>query len=147
MIPHLAIQKPARSGTSLLAVLVCLIAVSVIVVGALTQSLKLHRQSRQDRILEQTRWVLDAGISRAVAALNVDRKYPGEKIVLETFHGEYRPSLEITVSQPGIDQPIGVEVIATMALREELSAAIPFQRSLVFEFVPEPQNPSTKQPD
>lgn len=147
MIPHLGIPKPARSGTSLLAVLVCLIAVSVIVVGALTQSLRLHRQSRQDRILEQTRWVLDAGISRAVAALNVDRKYPGEKIVLQTSLREYRPSLEITVSQPGVDQSIGVEVIATMVPREELSAAIPFQRSLKFKFVPEPHNASTKQPD
>jgi Tfp pilus assembly protein PilV len=138
-------MKHPRTGFSLPAVMVCLITVAVIVIGALTQSLKLHRQSRHEIMLEQTRWVLDAGISRAVSALQADRDYTGEKLDLKVPVKEYKPSLKISVIHSEPNQPATVDVVATLVRMDSSPLEIPFQRSLRFQFIPNPnQNPAVK---
>jgi hypothetical protein len=131
-----------RAGTLLLAVVVCLVVVSVIVFGGLTQSLKLQRQSLRERTQEQIRWLLDAGVSRAVRSLKADPTYAGESLALKWAWREYQPSLSIAVTRSNPDQSLTVEVVARMVPVEKPSVAIPVQRSFRFQFDPSTQDSS-----
>ena len=57
----------SRSGAVLIMVLACLATASTILFGALALSLRYQRQFRNEVQLEQTHWLLDAGIDAAIA--------------------------------------------------------------------------------
>ncbi len=55
-----------RVGTILIVVLVCLVVVTSILFGAITVSIRHRQQLRNELQLEQTYWLLDAGIGLAI---------------------------------------------------------------------------------
>ncbi len=57
----------SRSGAVLIMVLACLTTASTILFGALALSLRYQRQFRNEVQMEQTHWLLDAGIDAAIA--------------------------------------------------------------------------------
>lgn len=84
-----------RSGTVLLVVLVCMVVTTSIVLGAVQSSLRHRRQLRQDIQMEQTRWLLDAGIGRAISQLERDADYDGETINDILLAEKYKCVVEI----------------------------------------------------
>ncbi len=56
-----------RNGTIVIAVLVCLAIATTILFGAIEVSLRQRRQVRSETQMEQTYWLLDAGIGAAIA--------------------------------------------------------------------------------
>jgi hypothetical protein len=74
-------MRPAkidRRGSILVCVLVCLGIASAIVIVSVRSSLQARRQMRQELQLEQTRWLLEAGLVHAVTQLRNQPTYQGE---------------------------------------------------------------------
>ena len=72
-----------RRGVILIAVLVCLGIATTIVLGAVQTSIRQHRQVRKELQVEQTKWLLDAGIDRAVESfLAQPETYQGETLTI-----------------------------------------------------------------
>ena len=67
-----------RSGAILICVLVCMSVVTTMTMIALQASLRHRRQMNTHWRLEQTRWLLDAGLSRAISKLQTNPDYEGE---------------------------------------------------------------------
>ncbi|WP_144058784.1 hypothetical protein [Rhodopirellula sp. SWK7] len=92
---HAAFQQPAfqqpahrhaaqkRSGTILIAVLVCLAIASTITGAAIQSSLRARHQMKVHWQLEQTRTLLDAGIRRTLSLAAEDSNYEGESWVVD----------------------------------------------------------------
>lgn len=64
-------------------------------------SIRQHRQVRQELQLEQTRWLLDAGIDRAVAGfLTQPDSYEGETLTITPAFEKYRQAtIEISLME------------------------------------------------
>lgn len=91
-------QKTRRRGTVLIAVLVCMGFATVVLLGAVQTSLHQRRHMRQEMQMEQTRWLLDAGLSMGVARLIEKPEYVGETLALTPELGKYtNAEVEITV--------------------------------------------------
>lgn len=71
-------NQPRRGGAILICVLVCMGIVSTITLLAVRTSLQVRRQMRQEVQLEQTRWLLDAGLARGLQRLRDRPDYQGE---------------------------------------------------------------------
>jgi type II secretory pathway component PulK len=67
-----------RRGTLLVCVLVCLGIATSIMLSAIQTSLRERRQLTRELQMEQTRWLVDAGIMRGIERLRADRRYEGE---------------------------------------------------------------------
>lgn len=138
--PNTLRSNKLRRGHLIFAVLVCLSVISLILIGALTHGLRLHRQIRNERMLEQTRWVLDAGISRAIIALDNDPNYSGETIELKQTLHDHKSMLKISVDRPATgsspEQLIFVNVVAVIERVAKTAADPAYQRSMRFEYFP-----------
>ncbi len=90
-----------RRGAILVAVLVCLGIATTIVLGAVQSSIRQHRQVRQELQLEQTRWLLDAGIERAIAGFQAQpESYAGESLTITPGLKKFdRATIEISVME------------------------------------------------
>ena len=88
-------HRAEKRGTVLLVVLVCMVVATSIVLGAVQSSLRHRRQLHQEIQLEQTRWLLDAGISRAISQLDRDPEYDGETIKDISIAGKYNCVVEV----------------------------------------------------
>ncbi len=67
-----------RSGSALVVVLVALAVCTSILLTLTSSSLRSRRQLRTELQVEQTHWLLDAGIRRAYQQLGSDAAYEGE---------------------------------------------------------------------
>ena len=132
--------KSKRSeGTVLIVVLVCLAVATGILLGAVQSSLRQRLQTRQELQMEQTRWLLDAGVSHAITELQRSDEYEGESIKLEAHIGKYKNAeLEISVRQEDSEEAIHVRVVAHLGGPHEKSPRM--QRSKEFT-VNLPTNP------
>ena len=93
-----------RRGTVLIAVLVCMGFATSILLGAVQTSLRLRREVRQELQLEQTKWLMDLGIRKAIIALQGQPAYDGETLAITPPLAKYaNASIEITVNRK--DQP------------------------------------------
>ena len=92
---------PKRRGAILIAVLVCLGIATTIVLGAVQTSIRQHRQVRNELQLEQTRWLLDAGVERAVAGfLAQPDNYQGEMLTITPGFEKYgQATIDISLIQ------------------------------------------------
>ncbi len=72
------VSSDQRVGAVLVCVLVCMGIATTIGLVAVRSSLQVRRQLRQELQLEQTRWLLDAGIARGLQQLNRRPDYQGE---------------------------------------------------------------------
>ena len=90
-----------RRGTILIAVLVCLGIATTIVLGAVQSSMRQHRQVRRELQVEQARWLLDAGIERAVTAVLAQKEsYRSETLTIApTLKKFSEATIEISLIQ------------------------------------------------
>jgi hypothetical protein len=75
--------KTSRNGVIVFAVLACLAIAMIIVLAAVQSSLKQRRQLRPVTQMEQVRWLLDGGISKAVELVQTGGDIPTEPLDVE----------------------------------------------------------------
>ena len=68
----------SRNASILVCVIVCIGIATAIVSISARSSLRVRRQVRHEIQLEQTRWLVDSGVRRALAQLRQDPDYEGE---------------------------------------------------------------------
>lgn len=124
-----------RRGT----VLVCTLACAVVVIGVGSASVRLaleHRQTaRQRHQLQQTQWLLDAGIQRAQKKLGESgQDYQGETWSVPLPHMPGRSAeIEITIEPPASPSDHrSVRVVAVVRPDNDRSTDIETRRSLRF---------------
>lgn len=74
--------KNSRNGTVLITVLVCMGFTTSILLGCVHMSLTTRRGLRQHQQMDQTHWLLEAGIQRGLQNLKSNKSYEGERITL-----------------------------------------------------------------
>lgn len=67
-----------RRGTVLIAVLVCMGFATSVLLGVVQTSLRMRREVRQDLQMEQTKWLMDLGVRKAISGLRERPGYDGE---------------------------------------------------------------------
>ncbi|QDV64176.1 hypothetical protein [Crateriforma conspicua] len=72
-----------RRGSLVLIALVCLIVGMSVLVSSAHRALLVQRQTERFTALRQCQWLLDAGINRAVVAIQNDAEYDGESWQLD----------------------------------------------------------------
>jgi len=87
-----------RKGTVLIAVLVCMSVVMALLLGTLKMTISMRRQAQKERLVEQARCMVDAGIRYSKASLAKDPEYQGD-------------SIELTLSDKGRIHSIKIERI------------------------------------
>ena len=95
-----------RRGAILVAVMVCLLLVSLIGASLIRLGLTQYEQTRWDELQLQAAWLADSGVERAVAKLGQDTGYDGETWQVSLVHRgkESQASVQIQV-QPIQGQP------------------------------------------
>ena len=112
-----------RFGALLVCVLICLgIAISIMLTS-LSSSLRTRRQTIRELQMEQTRWLTDAGIARALDKIRVDERYSGESwTVTPALSDHQEATIEVSIpaekSQSGKRQ---ISVTATISSRDQRS--------------------------
>ena len=133
-----------RRGTILIAVLVCMGFATTILLGAVHTSLRLRRDVRQDLQMEQTKWLMDLGVRKAISDLRNQPDYDGETLTIAPPLAKYTDaSVEITVDHE--NQP---EDRVRLKVTARLNGAGPKQTSLTqrsIEIIADPSN-RTKNP-
>jgi type II secretory pathway component PulK len=69
-----------RNGSVLVVVLVCLGFAVTVMMGAARSSIQQRRQMRNERDLQQTQWLLDAGIRLAIEKSKENPHYDGQTL-------------------------------------------------------------------
>ena len=123
-------NRTRRRGAILIAVLVCLAIATTIVLGAVQSSIRQHRQVRQELQLEQTRWLLDAGVGRAMAGFQAQPdSYAGESLTITPALKKFtRATIDISVIKQD-PQPERVRLRVTARLGGAAATAPVMQRS------------------
>ena len=116
-------DRSARGGAVLLCVLACLGVATAIVMVSIRSSLRARRQMRQELQLEQTRWLLDAGVAYAKSRLRTDPDYEGELWQVDPGFGSYaEATLEIAISSDDVPaNQLRLQVAAKLKTDEPLS--------------------------
>lgn len=73
------IQKRRRQGTVLICMLACVLISTTLASVTIHSALISRKEARLRHRLQQTEWLLDAGIQRAKAKLGVSSNYAGER--------------------------------------------------------------------
>ena len=119
----------------MIAVLVCIGVATTILFGAVEQSLRCRRQMRNEAQLEQVRWLVDAGVRKAISNLEQRPGYEGESFVVTPQICENLVAkLEIKVS-PTESATGQVRVVVTAALNkaDEELPKVKRSKELVFD--------------
>lgn len=110
-------RSRSRGGALLIAVLVCMGVAITILLGGVQLSLHQRRQMKLDLQMEQTRWLLDAAIDRALDQFHSDPDYGGESIsVAPTLEKYGAATIRISLERSG-EPTDPVEVLVTARLR------------------------------
>jgi hypothetical protein len=95
--------KTRSSGSILICVLVCLGISASIMMVSVRSSLRVRRQMRIETQLEQTRWLLEAGMRRGASRFREDPGYQGETWKVVPALASYRDAtVEIKVTRNGV---------------------------------------------
>ncbi len=124
-------HKRGSAGSILVCVLVCLVIVTGIATSMLKSALQARHTIRQERLLIQTQFLLDAGIQRAVAKFHEDSAYEGEtwRLAGDAIPGHESAQVEIKVSPSNDVTPSSsVHVVAQLGS----DTPLPIQRSYTF---------------
>jgi type II secretory pathway pseudopilin PulG len=129
-------QKPPR-GMTAVAVLICLIVVTMIS-GALLRVGLTHRdqvRSQEQRL--QAEWLAESGIQRAIARLASDPKYPGEtwEIGAKELDSTEPASIAITIDRPP-DTPRRVSVRVRADYPRDLPHRSRHSKKIIVELEP-----------
>ncbi len=130
MIRH---SRPRRRGTVLVAVLVCMGFATVVLLGVVQNSLAQRRQVRRNLQMEQTQWLLDAGLNMGIARIREKPDYDGETLALRPVLEKYsNGSIEITVIRnEAAEQEIRLRVTAQLGNANESYPDIKRSREIV----------------
>ena len=94
-----------RQGSLAIAVLVCVFVVSTITISCLSISSRYRRQLQNELREEQTQWILDCGVRRAISRVSSDTGYQGETLEMKTNLPVYdRGQLQIRTATEEGDQ-------------------------------------------
>ena len=124
-----------RRGAVLIAVLVCMGFATVVLLGIVQNSLHQRRQMRRNLQMEQTQWLLDAGLSTGIARLMENSDYEGETISVTPQMEKYtRGSIEITViREDAPEQKIRLRVRARLENANESLPEIQRSKEIVID--------------
>lgn len=111
-------EKNRRRGLTLFAVLVCLAVASVIMIGSVGFSIRHRMQLRNEIQLEQTYWLLDAGIGAALDKVRQDPEFKQLDLSAGESLNKYDGSLKIIVTERS-GPNVGVRVTATLHGKNE----------------------------
>ncbi len=93
-----------RQGAVLVAALVCVAVVMSVLLATVRSSLRLRRQMIREIQMEQTRWLVDAGVRKAIAQIQEQPGYQGQVIAIETVPAKYpTATVEIDVRRSDTD--------------------------------------------
>ena len=118
----------SRRGAVLIMVLVCLGIATTLILGIVQSSLHQRRHLRQELQLEQTRWLLDAGISRAVSRVQSQPAYEGE-LLTDISAFENYPYTELQITIVNRDPNDRLQLRVTARLGSSVEQASTMQRS------------------
>lgn len=113
-----------RRGSLVFAVLACLIVATVIVLGTVSVSSKFRRQMREELQLEQTSWLLDAGVRLAVEKIKLDANYRGQEITIESVSGDAGAGTINIVTWPEEGQSDSIRLKVTASLHRGAAARL-----------------------
>ena len=110
----MSIAKSRSRGSILICVLVCLGIAASIMLVSVRSSLRVRRQMRNETQLEQTRWLLEAGVKRGASRLREDPAYRGETWQVVPALTAYRDAtVEIKVTRDAVsDEQASLSVSA-----------------------------------
>lgn len=108
-------ERRARSGISILLVIICLIVITTIVGAMLRNLVLVNRQAKQQMHASQAAWLADSGLERAVFFLRQDSDYRGETwIAGDELFGTKTGHVEIEVdADPNGESFVIARVVAT----------------------------------
>ena len=89
---HNSPRQHGRNGVTLVVVLVLISVVTIIMLTALTSTLRQRRQLRMDLQLEQTKWIVDAGVRKSLLELKRNPDFKGQTIDLSSALPKYEVS-------------------------------------------------------
>ena len=122
-------------GVVLIAVLVCIGVVATILFGVVEQSLRCRRQMRNETQLEQVRWLVDAGVRKAITELEQAPGYEGERfVVAPAIYDNLNANVEIKVKPVESDSDrVRVAVTATLCRADQETAKLKRTKEFVFD--------------
>ena len=124
----------SRGGVVLIAVLVCMGIVMTLLLGAVQTSLHCRRQMRNEAQLEQTRWLVDAGIQKAIASLEQHPDYAGERITVTPEVGKHAAVVVIKVKPiKDSSSQVSINVTAELGDAEDEVQKTKRTKELVFD--------------
>lgn len=124
-------MKPNR-GTILIVVLVCLAVASTILLGVVGVSVRHRQQVRAEVQLEQTYWLLDAGIGKAIAKFEQDADFEDFAFTTDGSLKNYSGSVEINAVEQN-DKQVVLRVTAKLQGLHELSPITQRSRVIVLK--------------
>ncbi len=111
-----------RSGGILVIALVSLSVATVIMLSILNSSSRSRIQLRNELRIEQARWLLDGGVSHALASVEKQADYMGETIaVAPQLDGRSKATVEISVDRPEGSKTISIRVTAKITSGNQVS--------------------------
>ncbi len=121
-----------RDGTVLVVVLVCLIVVATVLIGTVGVSIRYRQQIRTELQMEQTYWLLDAGIGTAIANFNQDPESENMDVVIDHVMENHIGSVSITQLKR-TDQQLTLRVTAKIRGNHQLGKTTQRSRMIVLE--------------
>lgn len=119
----------SRSGAVLIVVLACMATASTILFGALAISLRYQRQFRNHVQMEQTHWLLDAGIDLAITEFESDPDFIHHSLATGVTLAPGIGSVTIDVIERNADRAV---MQVTARLQGQHAHSPVTQRSRVF---------------
>lgn len=96
-VPNSLHPMKNRHAASLFVVIACLTVVTMILLSTVTESIRHRRQVRTEIQLEQTSWLLDAGIGKAISMYNQDAKFERTVYSVDESFSKYQGELAIEI--------------------------------------------------
>ena len=127
-----------RKGTILALVLVCLVVVTTILLGAVEVSIRNRQQIRTEVQLEQTYWLLDAGIGAAITKFHQSPDFGEYSFATEETLKNYKGSVDIQIIERD-DKRVNMRVTAKLQGRHELSPLTKRSRVIVLNHLEDNQ--------
>ena len=101
-------NRSERNGSVLIAALVCMTVALVILLATMRSSNRQRMQLRHELQMEQVRWLLDGGVSRALVEFKKSKKYTGETILVGPVLDEKsKATIEIIVNRSSNEKADG----------------------------------------
>lgn len=119
-------------GVVLVIVLVCLIAVTTILLGSMSTGIRHRQQTRSETQMEQTYLLLDAGIGKAIEDFQDEPFTKDQEIVLENAMVKYNGWLNFDLVDQTEDQ-ITLRVTAKLQAKHELGQITQRSRVIVLK--------------